>query len=197
MACRAAVAFVFLGTISCSRVRDVPRRELPKLSPHPTSPTRATGPCNIEGRKACAHRIVLARGGHAAGLPGRALLLRCGRAPVDRVQSIRFLSDRVELVGLQGRRRPQHVTRVVALNDSERWARISERSSSRGLIIAGVAVGVGLAVGIKVSAIVSANDSDPHGLRAILAGGVSAAAAGGTTLIFTVPATRDLGSEVE
>ena len=103
---------------------------------------------------------------------------------------------RVELVNLRGRRRPQRVTRVLALNDSERWARMSKRSLSRGLTVAGVAVGVGLAVGIGVSAIVSANDSDPHGLGAI-AGGLSGAAAGGTTLIFTLPATRDLGSQME
>jgi hypothetical protein len=116
---------------------------------------------------------------------------------IDRVQSIRLDHDRIELVGKHGRRRPQLVTHVIAVDDPERWARISKRSWSRGLTIAGVAVGVGLAVGITVAAIVRANDSDPHGLRAALAGGMAGAAAGGATIIVTFPATRDLGTELE
>ena len=196
MAYRVAVAFVVLGTIGCSRVRDIPLGELPKLSPEDRRVHQPVVVTAKDGKQVLIEsfaRVEIMR----RDCPVERYCYEVTEQHIDRVESIRLFPGRVEMVGLQGRWRPRHVTRVVALNDSERWARISERSLSRGLVIAGVGVGVGLAVGIAVSAIVSANDSDPHGLRAIIAGGFSGAAAGGTTMIFTLPATRDLGSEIE
>ena len=196
MASRTAVAVVVLGTIGCSRVRDIPLSELPKLSPEHRQSDQPVVVTSRKGKRVLIDsfsRVEVMR----QQCPREDYCYDVSEGRIERLQSIRLLSGQVELVGLEGRRRPQRVTRVVAVDDPERWARISERSWSRGMIVGGVAVGVGLAVFVTVSRVASAKDSDPHGLRAIFVGQMSGAAAGGTTLIFTLPATRHLGSEVE
>jgi hypothetical protein len=95
------------------------------------------------------------------------------------------------------------MTHVILLDDSKRWARLSERSSSRGLIIGGVAAVVGVAAGASAFFIARANmdpDSDPqhgHAYELLAITTLSAGAAAGLTFMFTVPATRGLGTEVE
>jgi hypothetical protein len=81
-------------------------------------------------------------------------------------------------------------------NGSNVWARVSKRSFSRGAIIGGVAAGAALVFATAAVLIVRASKtSDPHGLETIIAAGAAGLPAGGASLLLTLPATRDLGTE--
>ena len=182
------------GVLACSRVRDVPLTELPKLTAE---------------RRAHSDTIVMSTRGDRVRIKSfsRVAIVReicptsdyCYETTVYSARNperIHLYLDRVELVeGFRGRR-PQLEPHVIDLDGSKTWARVSEASWSRGVIVSGVATAVGLAAAFGVGALVAAHESDQHGVTPVVAGVFAGAAAGGATLLITLPATRDLGTEV-
>ncbi len=76
--------------------------------------------------------------------------------------------------------------------------RLAERSSERTWIVVGTALGVGLAAfGLSFQAARQFAENDPHGSRQVLLPLLAMGAAGSASLAVSLPATADLGDEVD
>jgi hypothetical protein len=189
----AMLAFAALSGIACSRTRDVPLTEVPQLAAAVaqgrTARVRAMNGETVEIDSFSRLKILREGPCWESGCATRTILV------MDQPLRARLLPHGLELSG-RIPRKPEGV-RLVELGRQRTWAQVSEHSTSRGWIIGGVAASSALLVGLGVAALVGLQGNDPHGL-ALVAGGASAGvAAGGVSLLFTFPATSELGRTVD
>jgi hypothetical protein len=191
---RAVLALLALSSAGCSQTRDVPVAELPRLVSEIRS-GREVEVVSVDGKRVRIESFsrveVWRREGCWKGSCSMTRLLK-----LEQPFEARLLPEGVELSGLDGRKKRQRVVQLVPLDQRRTWARLLERSRSRGLTAGGVAVASALAVGISVGAIVRAKSDDPHGLTPMLAGMFAGYAAGGLSLLITLPLTKPLGTEL-
>jgi hypothetical protein len=193
---RPALALLTLSFGGCSRIRDVPVAELPRVVSE-TRVGRTVEVVSVQGETVQIEsfsRVEIWREGPCWESGCRVTQL----LKLDQPLEARLLPDGVELSGHKGRKQ-KRVVQVVPLNQPRTWARLSEPSASRGLTVVGVALASALAVGIPVAVVVgSKSDStdDLSALRQVLAGTAAGAAVGSATLLITFPLTRDLGTEL-
>jgi hypothetical protein len=191
-----ALALCALSAVACSRTRDVPIAELPRVVSD-TRVGRAVEVASVHGERVRIEsfsRIEVWREGPCWESGCQVTLM----LKLDQPLEARLLPNGVELSGHDDRRR-ESVVQLVPRDRPKTWARLSERSASRGFIVGGVALASALATGIGIAAIVgSKSDStdDLRGLRQVLAGTAAGGAVGSLTLFITVPLTKDLGTEL-
>ena len=116
---------------------------------------------------------------------------------LDQPLEARLLPDGVEISGRDDRTHERDV-KLVPLDRGRTWARLSERSTSRGFIIGGVATASALLAGIGAAEIVRSRSGSRDDLRVLgplLAGTGAGAATGGLSILVTFPLTKDLGTE--
>jgi hypothetical protein len=193
---RLALALFALSAAACSRTRDIPIAELPRVVSEMQA-GRAVQVTSVRGERVRIEsfsQIEVWHEGHCWESGCRVTQV----LKLDQPLEARLLPSGVELSGRHGRKR-ERVVQLLPLDRAKTWARLSEHSASRGFVTAGVAVASALAVGIGVAALVGANSDatdDPHGLTQILAGTAAGGAMGGLTLLITLPLTKDLGTEL-
>jgi hypothetical protein len=158
----AALVVLLGGVLGCSRVRDIPITELPKLNA-------------ITDRSATA--VVLwttnRKRARIESFSRLAFMREVCTTPrycdaeqeyhVDEVRRIRLFRDRIELDGRRHERRGASIaTQVIRFDDSNRWARLSKRSLSRGAIIGATATIAAVAVGAMVTSHSSPEKREPN-----------------------------------
>ena len=193
---RPTLALLALSAAACSRTRDIPVAELPRVVSE-LREGRQVEVVSTQGERVRIEsfsRVEIRREGPCWESGCRVTQL----LKLDQPLEARLVPSGLEVSGLAGRKQ-QRVVKLVPLDRSRTWAQLSERSASRGLITGGVAAATALSVGIGVAAYVGskgdAND-DLLVVQQLLAGTAAGATAGGITLLITVPLTRDLGTEL-
>ncbi len=183
-----------LGSVACSRVRDIPLDQVPRL----TAEVRAGRPAivrSVQGKEVeiqSFSRVEIVR----EQCPSRDYCVPRTLVVADHPLRASLYPNRFTIEAVAGKRRHRAlVESIVPLDGSKTWARVSKRSASRGALIVGAAATAALAFGAGTYLLVNANSDDPHHLQPLIAGVLAGGAAGSATLLFTFPSTRDLGDE--